>query len=376
MKLGFYAYDVGPASNLAALAKVFAGEAVIAPPQQPGAALALLPRFNECDALVVGLASFQTEQELDLIERLRPEVPVFVYEDVPGTCSRPKVRDRGLFGRFAAVLSALPGVYWRDETLKLGYRHAVYLGPPVHWGRLYAAMTSPRVATLREQLFAPVAPVFFFAGIKNPEVVNDILEALAPVLRHCRGRLAFRPHPGEEPREPLPLPTDASEDLKVIHRREAKRYREEKEHYDRALSRRRDLLAEVPTVDVDGVIARGEASFSEIAAAANVPVFTGGATDSIIAAYARVAAIYYDYPEAAENLRRQCLIGDGRWFVPELGGSYRASSSDELRDAAERILAGAGELRQSQEQNFPIPATWDSASAALDFIAARTGLGG
>ncbi|GEM_PF-2393578 len=371
MRVGVYAFDFGPAENLAALAKTSGGQIVIAPPQKPGAALAMLSEFNTCKAVIVGLSSFQTGQELGFVERLNPEIPVFVYEDMPGTDSRPMVRERNMFDRFDSVLLAMPDAYWKTETLKLGYRHAVHLGPPVHWGAIYRAMVSPHVETVRAVLHGGNnAPVFFFAGIKNWDVVNDILTMVKDAARGSSGRLAFRPHPGESPKEPDGPVSDTLQ-ARENYAKNFLEYKKQKPLYDAAMVRRREILQGVALVDVDGMINRGEATFPEVVAASDIPIFTGGATDSLIAAYARVSAIYYAYPEAVENLRRQCLIGDGQWFVAELGGAYKATNPEEFRQAVGMIFSRPDTLRKAQEEFFPLPPTWDTAPAVLDFVAAR-----
>ena len=87
-------------------------------------------------------------------------------------------------------------------------------------------------------------------------------------------------------------------------------------------------------------------------------IYTGGATGSIVSAYAGLPTLYYsDQEVVAHNLRQDML--DGEWFVPKLDGAAYVSD----RNMAEQLgwlLGNPTAIQSVQRRNFTPPATWDT----------------
>jgi len=184
--------------------------------------------------------------------------------------------------------------------------------------------------------------IILVQGQKDPLVNNTILSVVCTagprVLGDTHFVLGFRKHPGEKPETP-----------------------EEVEVFERALAKRTKLLEKVWMLD-------DECTLSEAIASAGITIFHGGPNESIVGAYARKPiAYYYD-----AGVRRYLLnngFGDS-WFVPELGGAYKIDEPYEVEKCIRTLIYvdGRRALRALQEENFPLPETWDTAPLIVDFL--------
>jgi hypothetical protein len=307
---------------------------------------------------VIGLASHQTENELNLLQRL-PNVPVVVVEDVPGASLRPKAE--GFFKkRSATALVALS--QWRKFALDFGYDRVEYLGPPPHWGPSYRIMTEGE--DLRSQfrkrdrgITAPLGSedeVIFFGGIKDSSIVNRVLRLMreAGIGDSDEPILGFKDHPGEEPKRPG---ENASKKEKDVFGTRYEKYIDAKEERDQILSGA-------------AMFDSGKATLPQIIRGVDLTIFTGGSTDSIIAAYARLPIAYFTDEEVVADYNLQ--VGrPGSWFVAELGGAY-VFRPDNFVGGIQvlRTHEGRAALREMQKQNFPLPGDWDTASRIVRFL--------
>ena len=149
---GFYAYDKGPSNMIALVAQEAqkrAHHVVHIPPQVKSGALEYVEAASECDAILIGLSSFQTQEETDFVnavwKRQREKMErwighdigdnewpdhftrakVVVMEDVPGTCLRPLAKD--LTSQVYAAIVAAP--FAAEDALNFGYKMVRYEGP-------------------------------------------------------------------------------------------------------------------------------------------------------------------------------------------------------------------------------------------------------
>ena len=99
----------------------------------------------------------------------------------------------------------------------------------------------------------------------------------------------------------------------------------------------------------------------------------GGPTEAIIAAYARMTAIYIWDKETEASLKGQG-IASGTWFPAEKGGVYKVDMAHpegpSLKDAIVHLSTpeGVAALRATQEQNFKVPDDWNTAAKVVPFL--------
>lgn len=342
MKIGFYAITVGPAAmlKLIADAAVARGHEVVIGERLKPVPDNQLPEFQQCDVVLIGTSSLGIEEELKLVQTLPPTTKIVVVEDVPGSSLRPRAKE--ILDRVSMVIVAMP--QWVKTAEEFGYARACYLGPPAHWKTSYDAMTRGRNrrAEFRKRcpgLEHPLAPddvVFFYGGIKEHLLNNRILRVIAEagqVLLGDRFVLCFKNHPGE--------PNDLV-----------------------AFAERTAIL------EGHWVLAAWNGlTLPEIVKSVDVPIFTSGATDSIVAAYARLPALYYT-DELVREYRVSIGSPEGRWFVADLGGVMTINGPSMAEAAIRRFLSPEGKqyLRKKQETNFPLPESWDSAPRIIEFV--------
>jgi len=326
--------------------------------------------FLGCDVLVLGPSSRDIEGELSLLEAClahRPEMQVYVVEDVPGgPMARPAFVKAGWPTKVAGLFLAMPQPQWRKMAKQLGYQKIEYVGPPPHWGPAYETMTSG--PNIRDRLYKnngvrtePIFladEVFFFGGTKNSLVTNRVLGALKKAGMNFAGSkfvLGFKAHPGEQPKAPSP---EASHD-------DWQAYRSALLYYEGMIDERYEILAGgIWNLDFSDAEVDSSVLLPALMKAVDVPILTSGATDSIVAAYARLSAGWYFDANIREDLLR-LGIPDGKWFVSELGGVHTIHSPESFEDAIHFLLSPEGKksLRESQEANFPLPKDedWDTA---------------
>ena len=299
MKVGFVAYDMGPSkyTKIVADEMVKRHEIVFVPPQKKdlieeyGAQLAL------CDLIVLGgPASFDTEIETGLLDALPGDIPLVILEDVPGSCLRPK------FKKYTQRVKVVIGAFeqWQSRLLEFGYAHVAYLGYPQNWKDAYDALTAFSSFSSKRRdftkynayanVFLPLSTedtILFYGCVKDGAVNNEILILLNRVT--------------------------------YVHRNVVVSFRTRKdERLTSEQKNSRDLLLGDPLL---WQLVTGDATMSETIAACDIPIFSGGATDSIACALARKSAIYCTSKGVRENNRQQGVPDDGVWFVEKLGGA-------------------------------------------------------
>ena len=130
--IGFYAFDVSPGKQMLPLIVQAARERGFAEPVMPeaqrrGAAMERMEEFRRCVAVILGLSSEETMQEVELAQELVKEgVPVFAVADTFRSLERPKAK--AIAPHVTAGFVALPGD--RESAEQFGYQRVEYVGPP------------------------------------------------------------------------------------------------------------------------------------------------------------------------------------------------------------------------------------------------------
>lgn len=161
--------------------------------------------------------------------------------------------------------------------------------------------------------------------------------------------LGFGKHPGEKPERP-----------------------EQEELFVNAFAERDTLL---DNADLWMLIAPG-LDDTKKCAVSDFTFFNGGPNLSIVAAFALYdGAIYYWDENARESL---ILQGgpNGVWFASEksgalfVDGTASDKGSSQMKQAIRFLSVSEGRavLRKLQEQNFPLPETWDTAGKVIQFM--------
>jgi hypothetical protein len=362
MKIGFYCYDNAAGDAMAILAKAaeeLGHRVVLFPKQVRGYAAAHADEMADCDVVVMGLSSFQAQEELNLIRRL-DGVKWVVFEDVPGVCMRPLVKEMDLVWRADLVLLASPTV--ADLAKMFGYKcNLVYLGPPPQWRKEYETLMAAIASNKRmemvtrnrrgqivkgplgdgdhEVMLVGGRTVIGLIGGKDPVENNRVINIVAKVVDDMGAVIAFGEHPGEKAERK----DDMSDD----------EFEAEKARFGRLFAEREEMLRDVWVADVSGW--KGV----QLAAAVDVMVYASGTNISIAGAFARRPAVYLDDESVRARLAKQ-TGGDGSWFVAELGGAIKAKTGEDLLTCIRTALSDSGkeELRRKQEVAFPMPEDW------------------
>lgn len=353
MKIGLYAYDVGPSKNLAKVRDVAenAGHTVVWAPTQATLSTEQLAEFASCDIVATGLCSISSvlpDAERLLLDYVHKTTPFVVIEDVPGTSLRPLMK--GYTHKVASVFVARKEDI--SETKAFGYDDVRYIGPPPHWKDTWDALAMSSVRADfrkvdRAGTFAPIVSddvIIFFNGTKESQAVNNTLAAIANAVHALLGDrfvIGFKPHPGEEPKP-------GRADFAEAHAR----YRE--------LMKEREVILNGAWVADFG---EHKNDVYSLLRSVDIPVFSGGATDSIIMAYRNMPAIYYTDDSNIAGMKDQIAGSAGKWFVAELGGMLKAEGAAELREAIATLLSPEGRdaFRKQQAAAFPAPDDWDTA---------------
>ena len=98
-------------------------------------------------------------------------------------------------------------------------------------------------------------------------------------------------------------------------------------------------------------------------------ITTGGPTETLAAAYARNTNVVYYRDAAVVMFLVESGVQEGKWFVPDYGGAYLVGPETFL-DGVRFAMSPEGKayLLKQQEENFPLPATWDTAPAIVDVL--------
>ena len=362
MRFGYYGYDA-TFRSLFPLVIAEAGRhghaSVWIPPQVKGAAIVLKENVHDCDVVLLGLSSTQTQEELALVDACRR---VVVIADVPGSELRPQARpwiyaeralpfeERKLRGLILALGTS------RFAASEFGYppEDIYYVGPPPHWGASYRQMIAidrvhARIGVVvqymgQERLLSSDDALVVVPGTKNPFVVNAMLRCAIDAGQKIFGRrfvLGFAPHPGERAEKP-----------------------EEEADFARAFAER------------DGILNSGlrRANLSHLAnpqryAIADLVITTGGPTETIAASYARNTRVAYYRDDKVIEYLAAGGIQDGKWFVAELGAACIIEPHNYLRQLA-FLMSHEGQeyTLAQQEKHFALPDTWRTAPAIVDLL--------
>lgn len=327
---------------------------VIISPQIHEASARQAEETYDCDLVFLGLSSFQTQEELVLAELLAlRNIPFIIVEDTPGASRRDKAKsdEFDMPSKAAAVIVAHPDEI--EKARDFGYENAVYLGPPPHWGDAYKRLLEAKAAVLRKRLnkkngsqIQPVQPrdkIIFVPGTKDPTLDNIVLSSVVTeagkVVPSENLVLGFKKHPGEKPESP-----EEESVFKIAHKA------------------RDEIFKNVFLLDIENY------SLAELISAADIIISYTAATESIIAAYARLNAVYF-YNENVRNYLKRLGIKTGEWFVAEQGGAYKIEGFSQISEAIKVLLSPSGQrkLYQEQKRHFPIPETWETAQKYISF---------
>ena len=351
MKVAYYGYDNVFKSLFPPVIKEAEGargheKGVWLPPQARGVATEHKSEVLDCDIVLLGLSSFQTQEELTMMDTCRR---VVIIADCPGSESRPKaqawVREQAAFPRrerkLKGLLLALESS--RQRAIGFGYpeEDIHFVGVPPHWGISYQQMKDVDVGAARVAL--PGGFLVFVPGGKNPLLTNTLLRHSIVAGREVIGEqflLGFAPHPGEKPENSG-----------------------EAEIFARAFAERTSMLEGLRRADMTPF------SNPERYAIADLVITTGGPTETIAAAYARNTNVVYYRDNAVRELLAESGVEGGNWFVPDYGGAHLAGPDDFL-DVVRFAMSPDGKecLLRTQEKNFPLAETWDTAPAIVDLL--------
>jgi len=364
MKVGYYGYDNVFKSLLPPIIRETEDvrgyvKGVWLPPQIRGVAAERKLEIADCDAVLLGLSSFQTQEELVLVGAAKR---VVVIADAPGSELRPKaqawVREQAMLPKaqrkLRGVIIALESA--RQGAIDFGYppEDIYYVGPPPHWGVSYRQMMEIDIGAVRSSLvvrrgqeelqpFVSEDVLVYVAGTKMPLVVNAMLRCAITAGRELFGHrfvLGFAPHPGERAEK-----------------------QEDEEMFAQAFAERAKMREGLREADVSKI------SNPQRYAVADLVITTGGPTETLAAAYARNTNVVYYRDAAVVMFLVESGVQEGKWFVPDYGGAYLVGPETFL-DGVRFAMSPEGKayLLKQQEENFPLPETWDTAPAIVDVL--------
>jgi len=357
MKIGYVGYDVtfrGLFPLVIKEAEETRGheKGVWLPPQIRGVAIDRMSELFDCHAVIMGLSSFQTQEELGLAEGLFLRgIPVVIIEDVPGSSLRPKAKS--FAPKAAALIIALESA-WIDAH-DFGYQpqRIHYLGPPPHWSVSYRQMMGVDRGAARSSLtvrrgeeLQPLVlddVLVYVPGTKMPLVVNAMLRCAIDAGKALFGHrfvLGFASHPGEKPENP-----------------------EEEEMFAQAFADRVQIREGVREADVSRL------TNPQRYAIADLSVISGGPTESIVAAYARNTRMAYYRDENTTAFLAASGVEGGKWFVAELKAAMLIEPHNYM-GRIQFLMSDVGQklIRAQQEEHFPLPEIWDTAPVIVDLL--------
>ncbi|TSC63097.1 MAG: hypothetical protein G01um101448_1000 [Parcubacteria group bacterium Gr01-1014_48] len=300
--------------------------------------------------VVGGPASYDTEEETDILWHLSFTVPIIVLEDTPGSSGRPK------FEKFRQCTTAviLAMEQWREQVAALGYVRSEYFGLPQHWKATYDALTTSSdmqqefrksrkmSALLLDRPVCPDDMIVSFGCVKHAGLNNLVISHMQVAFLLAQGRIV------------LAIKTRGDEKIGEAE-----------------LEQRNAMLQ---STNGAWLLDFGSASLTEILRASKIAVFTGGATDSIAYALARKPAIYCTSKLVRELNMLQGVPDGGEWFVAKLGGNLVVDLDAGPFGFVQAVSAlltdeGCEDLRAQQEATFPAPpAVWDTAPKIAVFL--------
>ena len=279
--------------------------------------------------IVGGPSSFNNEMDNYILDIAENEgISVYVLGDSPRSILRPGVKE---YIKCATAIVALPS----DIPLakSFGYKDAVWLGYPSHWGNPTTTQRSPIFE------YDGVAVRVFVCGLKEATITDNML---ASVIGGMDGRgddwlIYFQAHPSEIAATQNP-------------------------------DRRVDLLAHPRVREL-----KMRESVASIMVAANVTVCTGGATAVLDGALLRLPVIYYLDKKVMDYMKKQ--VNDEIWG-PVLAGACEKALPDMMVFALQQLLRqdAIGDwvrenLRGKQEAAFPQqPAGMNTVAEVLSYI--------
>lgn len=326
MRIAFYSVDLGPARNLMRVASVAldAGHRVVFIGNEEvltiGSAAAMIG--YPPDVLITGLASFKCEQEVQLGKAATGQgIPWVVFADTHRAWARPLARGKV---EKATLIIASPAEI--DAAREFGYGRVKYLGGPPLW------QDFPKIKPAKIERHNPESRVILVSGIKDPVLTDRMLEVVVKACKNLSERsrfwggmllgqlglweLIFKPHPNEDAAGKDPL-------------------------------RRVRILKGVQVIETPE-------RTTNLLGTVNVSVHTGGATDTIAAAYLRAPAIFYEDDDVRARNEKQ--LGEPTWYPAEAGACLKAGPTT-MVDAIHALLSenGRAALAKRQAEVYPIP---------------------
>ncbi len=355
-KFGFFCFDVAGGTAMEILAKeaeARSHEVILFPKQEVGLAQKRGGEVVGMDAMLTGLSSFQTEEELAFAEVCdRFGVPWYIFEDVPGASLRPKARSYA--GQ--AKLVFLAHLCTKEAARDFGYNSLVYLGPPPQWRLEYQTIKDAQAKNVRAEMQKvigggspiPVQDADILIGAvggKDPKENNRVLWMLVGAVKGLhRAVICFSEHPGEKPKQKTGE-SDANFAVRLAE-------------YEKFMKEREEILSDVWSASPRSF------NGAQVAGSADVMVFFSGTNIQIGAAFARIPNVSLDDEGFRARIRAQS--GQEKWFVNELGGSMVVKSGDGLASAIKSLLVSdivQAHLLEMQEVAFPIPDDWNDPAA-------------
>ncbi|MBU1036453.1 hypothetical protein KKF32_00270 [Patescibacteria group bacterium] len=304
MNLLFAGFDLAAAKNLIMVAQA----AQIKNHQVTFIGNQLMSRFiigDKPDAIITGLASFKTENELIFATMARDsKIPHLVIAETHFSWARPKAE-----GLMTHAICAVASPAEIAEAKKWGYSDAVYLGGPPLWQAF--RRLKPAQLVIPED-----TKVILVGGIKDARLTDMMLAEVAKSIKALAAthgiklQLIFRPHPNEP----------------------AETYNE---------ARRKGILEGVEPLPSD---APTDNLISEV----DVSIFTSGAMGTIIAPILRKPSIYYEDDWVCKRMVSQ--IGRKDWLPAEEGALIKATPETLTAELEWMLKLKEKELSEHHEQ--------------------------
>ncbi len=356
-RMGFYAHDLSPAHQLKELSELAVNPLLI-PGQEIDIAKKYTEELRHCAAIVLGLSSHRTDQEIAVWEFANENnIPVVILDDSFGSSLRPAAQNIAKTARlnFVAHQAGL------EPASTFGYVNPQYVGPPSHWkdGFDRIANAGQHASLLRKKLPGTTDAVPFAEGDKliyvpggkgRPEEMNHAIEVIGEAARKAFGDqlvFVFDKHPGEKATKP-----------------------EETARYEKAFADREALLRDANmALLVNNPVLKGP----ELTGLADVTVFAGaGPTESITGAMANRRTAFWNM--RLQNGVYQPIPREEQWLVLSQGGSIpldrdNVSAIASTLRALTNDTSAQNVLLEGQKKNFPVPTEWDFRQQILDMIA-------
>lgn len=268
----------------------------------------LMPDHRDIDAILVGLSSFENQQEINLLQHAQSlEIPTFVLEDTHGSCMRP-----GAKGQVKQTTAIVASHLEIKLAKQFGYQDAVYLGGPPLWQSFWHIQPVDIKRHASEI-------IVLVGGIKDAVITNTLLRRVIHAMSQIgkKWRLIFKPHPNET------TTTQASQHRYL-------------------------LLGKVTLIE-------SPAPTDSYIPVADICIFTSGATGTITAAYQRKPVIYYEDSSILKRMQQQSgNPHTPHWYPAEMGACLKATPKT-MRQIIESLLTDQGRdaLRQRQVEVYP-----------------------